>query len=62
MAAKKETISTKVPIGVGPAKYLEDYPLTAFEQVISKAMSLQVIYGWEMKAAVREAMREVSGT
>ena len=40
-------------------EYLEDN-LSAFEQVISRAMSLQLIHGWPMKEAVREAMKEVT--
>ena len=60
MAAEDDSISTEVPIGAALEEHLK-LNLTAFEQVISKAMSLQVIYGWEMKAAVREALREVIG-
>lgn len=41
-------------------RYFEAHPLTPVEQVISRAMALQVIHGWPMKEAVAEAVREVT--
>ncbi len=60
MVVKEETVSAKIPISPELAKYLEGCPLTAFEQVIARAMALQVIHGWGTKAAVHQAMRELT--
>ena len=53
-----ETIRAEMPISDELAAYLEEN-LPAFQQVISKALSLQIIHGLSIKEAVAEAMREV---
>ena len=53
-----ETIRAEMPINDDLAAYLEEN-LTAVQQVICKAMSLQIIHGLSIKEAVAEAMREV---
>ena len=52
-------VTVTMPINDELAAYLEEN-LIAFQQVISKAMSLQIIHGLSMKEAVAEAMREVT--